>query len=109
MSVTTKIIMGQKMSFLKSSSKKFTFYSQPLSIERTVYLEDLQEAKLWRLLQPRLCVQPAEECLMEAMEEEHGDGKGWAGCVSPASSSLHFSVCRSVGLRYRQNTEFVVL
>lgn len=106
MSVTTKIIMRQKMSFLKSSSEKFTFYSQPSSIERTAHSEDLEEAKLWGLLQPRLCVQPAEECLMEAMEEEDGEGKG---CVSPASSSLHFSACRSVGLRYRQNTEFVVL
>lgn len=70
MSIMTKSIIrgkkrgGGKKSFLKSITKKFAFYSQPLSTERTAYSEDLQDAKFHRLLQPRLCVQPAEDCLM---------------------------------------------
>lgn len=67
---------------MKNSNEKLTFYSQPLSIERTAHSEGLQEAELGGLLQCRLCGQALEECLMWAMwQEGHGNGKGWAGCV----------------------------
>jgi len=97
--ITRKIIIREKISFLKSSSKKFPFYSQLLPTKRAACSEYLQEAKSQRLLQPGLCAPPAEECLMQAMEEEEdGDGKGWAECISSSSSSLHFSACHICGL-----------
>lgn len=89
--------MREKNPFLKSSSKKFLFYSQPLAIKRAAHSEHLQEAKLQRLLWPKLSVLPAKE-------EEDGDGKGWVGHVSSTTFPLHFSAYRSVVLGCRQNT-----
>lgn len=86
--ITRKIIMREKNSFLKNSSNKFAFHSQPLPIRRAADSEYLQEAKLERLLQPRLCVLPAKEHLMQAMEKRRmGMERGGLG-MFPSHPSL---------------------